>query len=378
MAETWHRLAHGAYNIVYRNDDSSLILKVQIIYRDETDDYDTPSRAVRLWNEINPHLSPPAEVIASMHGTGWTCPFIHGQQASDAEISKALIDIFNATGRVVVDAPADGNFIKAPDGKIVCVDIGMALQMEAEEERALSKGSTRRKSITSLNAWRRLHNNFSSKYVGFWDKASKTFPETVHTIKALLFIKMHRPDIFDVNFLKDEPSLVATIANAYAQQDDASEKKTALTHLTRVRGAPLVTAEDLNKVRELLSSKQAIGLSHIKNSCENELQRYIRSRGFIDEQKKFMPSLLTLFFRNVALTREKVKSIQQLIADIQNATSLEDIEGTMTKAQQDEHLVQGKVTTGVASTLKKCQLIIATAKTDPFAHLCLPTAVKVK
>jgi hypothetical protein len=90
---------------------------------------DLPERSVRLWNEINPDLEPEATLISTEMGDGWACPFIKGVQASDHEMSVALIDIFNRTGRIVVDATAPENFIKTPSGKVVCIDIGMALQI---------------------------------------------------------------------------------------------------------------------------------------------------------------------------------------------------------------------------------------------------------
>ena len=145
----WQRIGAGNYNRVFRSEDRKLVLKVQL----NASDTDSPERSVRLWNLINSHLQPPATIIESEHGLGWVCPFVEGERASDNDIPDALIDIYNKSGRIILDAVAD-NFVKTPDGKVVCIDIGMALRLDNEEQkRLLPKPDA--PSIISDEAWKK-------------------------------------------------------------------------------------------------------------------------------------------------------------------------------------------------------------------------------
>src|SRR3989338_631154 len=128
----WKKLGEGTYNVAYVSDDGKSVLKIQ----KSDDKTDTPERSVRLWNTINPDIPPPARLEQTEKGVGWVCPFIKGKQASDKEMSIALIDIYNKTGRIIVDATAPKNFVKLPfpRSRVVCVDVGMAIQMEQRDE----------------------------------------------------------------------------------------------------------------------------------------------------------------------------------------------------------------------------------------------------
>jgi hypothetical protein len=166
---------------------------------------------VRLWQELNPHLTP-VYVRQSEHGLGWVSPFVSGTQASDLEIQRALIDMFNQFGRVVVDAISPKNFIKTPDGKVICVDVGMVLQLEKQEERICKRsGLVRYKSEMSLSAWEEE----KSEYPKYFSDNMCNYPYTITTIKALLLIKECRPDIFNVIFLLSQPVLIQKLAQAY-------------------------------------------------------------------------------------------------------------------------------------------------------------------
>lgn len=216
LKDDWIFLGEGSFNKVYKSKDGKEILKIQ---KDLSDSTDTPERSVRLWNAINSHLSPPAR----LEGLGWVCPFIEGVQASDKEMADALIDIFNKTGRVVVDATARKNFIRTPAGETVCIDIGMALQFERREDKHFAE--IRRKSRVSLEAWKDLED----VYKPFLTECAKKNPTTVNVVKALVFIKDNRPDLYDATFLKTNPDLVDKLAIAYNVQ-----KKEFLADLDQV------------------------------------------------------------------------------------------------------------------------------------------------
>ncbi|MDF1655606.1 MAG: hypothetical protein P1U34_10895 [Coxiellaceae bacterium] len=207
----WHLLGSGSFNTVYINEDRTEVFKL----RHALFDSDLPDRSVRLWNLINDHILPPAELrtIPGL-GDGWVCPFIEGVAPTDQEIQHAVVDIFNKTGRVVVDATVEGNFIKTPSGQVVCVDIGCALQIESEEKDLHLGGLKREPSSESLHTWDRLS---SDDGYCLLEEDEEEFPKAISTIKAILYIQQHRPDIAQVDFLKRDADLVKVLANAYLE-----------------------------------------------------------------------------------------------------------------------------------------------------------------
>ncbi len=212
----WEFLGKGSYNKAYVNQTKTEVLKIQL----DSSETDNPERSVRLWNAINSDKGlPPARIDEQRKG--WICPFVSGKQANDVEMRKALIDIFNKTGRIVVDAISPKNFLKTDKGSIICVDIGLAVQLERNEEQ---KFIQRRKSITSLNAW----DNDRDLYIPYFRDNYRTTPQTIDTIKALLFIKENHPQSYDVSFLKNNLSLTQLLSNAYFLPDQHPTKNNAL------------------------------------------------------------------------------------------------------------------------------------------------------
>jgi hypothetical protein len=366
MPKGWKVLGAGSYNTAYVSDDGKSVLKIQ--KGDAATD--TPERSVRLWNSINPHIPPPARLENTDTGVGWVCPFIKGVQASDKEMSGALIDIYNNTGRIIVDATAPKNFVKTPppDSQVLCVDVGMALQMERREE-SLFTESIRRKSVVSLDTWRSL----SGAYEPFFKQCQVTHPETVQTVKALVFIKNNRPDIFDVSFLKANPDLIKKLANAYDRQDP----KGALAHLDKVTPEGVIvneqtkppvkgkTPEEIRIGKEILKEQRPINLENIKESCKVELQRYIDSRGSINKvTNTFEPSFMTRWFRNENLTRVKVEAVRDLMSKIDTASSLDEISAAL-KEKSTPELFSATYTQGLSTAIAKCSVISEMAKNDP-------------
>lgn len=232
----WRRLAEGEYNKVYINAEETEVFKVQLTEHDS----DNPERSVRLWNLMNPDVYP--ERPARLHddrvlGRGWICPYICGEQANDHDISTALLQIFNRTGRIILDALSRGNFIRTLDGQVVCVDIGMAVELERRDaipspltpssDRAAPEALTRKKSKTSLYIWATLQGEYNKYFEE--DYATKHYPQTASIIKALLFIKIQRPDISNVDFLIDKPDLIALLVDAYSQSQLPDTKANQLT-----------------------------------------------------------------------------------------------------------------------------------------------------
>lgn len=260
----WRRLGAGSYNTSYRSEDGTLVFKVS----HDASPTDLPERSVRLWNLLNAHIQPPARIsrqqINGKWVTGWMCPYIEGRQATDEETRNELLNIFNRTGRIITDATAPNNFLRARNGQIICIDIGHALDMEKREAAALV-GLTRKPSLTSLEAFSEHYDNKNGR--DWINKAQLSCPKTIQTIKALLFIKNHRPDITNVSFLQKSPKTIQLLAQAYDS------------------GADPFLSQALN----LLIEKRNPDLENTKQKCRGFFLEYLLTRGTIDKHERFIP-----------------------------------------------------------------------------------------
>jgi hypothetical protein len=361
-SKDWKPLAIGGFNEVYVNAKAGLVFKTA---QNSEDDTDTPERSVRLWNLLNPDLKPKAKLatilVDGYQVYGWTCPYIRNQYSktqvsTDAEsmiqadkiayitamqdpetkkkedeaIVTALIDIYNRTGRVILDAPVLGNFITVAPGKAICVDMGLALLLEKKEEDCLNTYA-RRSSITSNSAWETLHSDISTRILNAKDPM---FPATAQMTKALLFIRTFRPDITNVDFLKKDKQCVGQLAAAYNA----------------------ASGNDHNTGIELLDQKRPVNLISMKDACTHKLLDYIHTRGILDEGKKFKASWFTKIFRNKLLTTLKVDSAQLLIKNINAAQSVEDIQAAISQASKHPLLQRG-LSSDFKSALGLCKVM---------------------
>jgi hypothetical protein len=262
----WFELAAGSFNTVYINAERTEIFKVQ---HSDGDISDAPERSVRLWNLINSEVYPdrPAKIHTVHMGggelkTGWICPYIEGVQANDDEISATLLSIFNQTGRIIVDATAPKNFLRTPSGQIICVDIGLAIELERREEASRSlehmsdgkppRALTRKRSETSLSVWDEYKNTYNDCF--FVSDLARIYPKTTSIIKALLYIKMQRPDIFNVDCLIGRPDLIALLVASYNQSQLPPAKANQVTI-----GDALQALDDCSSSAPLLDSPDAAG-----------------------------------------------------------------------------------------------------------------------
>ncbi len=375
---SWKSLAGGAFNQVYINSDATLVFKE--VHNTEFGT-DTPERSVRLWNLLNPNLKPKAKIttimIDGVATQGWTCPYVpskHGQTLTekelarlteqqryelvlankkaygrvladpelrdkeDAAIASAQIDIYNRTGRIIVDAAVPGNFMVTKSHGVVCVDIGMALLLE-DKEAACLETYARRKSIVSNHTWEQVHAEMNQNIL---QSKAVSLPKTAAMTKALLFIKTYRPDIANVDFLKNTRN-VEQLAQAY--------------------DTPTDTTQD-NPGMALLDKEQPMALISMKKSCEKVLLDYIQSRGELGENKIFKASRVTQYFRNTLLTNLKIDSAQLLIKKIHAAGSIEEIQNELSKASKFPTLTKG-FKSGFATSLGRCKIISQVPLSSP-------------
>ncbi len=284
----WKKIGEGSFNTSYRSDNGrgNLVLKIAF---DKTAVTDSPQRSVRLWNLINKHIHPPAELYrekikGKWRTVGWICPYIEGRQANDLEIKEELLNIFNRKGgRIITDAAAHRNFLRTRNGQTVCIDIGMALQGELRETAGLiGMRRERRPSLTSQEVW----DEYASRPGrGPWlDEQQSDFPKSTKTTKALLFIKEQRTDITNVDFLRKSPKKIKLLAEAY----------------DRGRGPVF------DQAVALLAEKCPPDLEESKQRCRDIFLEFIYTKGTIDENDQFIPnsirSMQVLPFINRAMT----------------------------------------------------------------------------
>ncbi|MCW8451649.1 hypothetical protein [Legionella quinlivanii] len=374
----WKKLGEGAFNTAYVNDEETLVFKKPQNGGDATD---TPERAVRIWNEINSHIKPAAEIhkLESL-GRGWTCPYIKGRQATDREISTAVVDIFNRTGRIIIDA-APFNFITTAQGQTVCIDVGMALLLEKEEEDKISSKGKRRNSIISSETWEQQKVRFNRWLTGLRIK----IPESMDTVKALLFIKEKRPDIFDASFLKANPTVAKILADGYNSEggfrliwginSELSLAEEFVNHAFSSQSRsqkPLPSisfwtkdklAEAVVKGEKILLNERELSLDNLKESCIRELTRYINSRGSL-VQGKFSESLTTRYFRDSALTATKVEYAKLLIDKIGDATSIDEIKALIDKQKDNAILKKSDHTSHLIVYLSHCSAMCDVVKRE--------------
>lgn len=335
----WERIGAGSYNTAYSSSNRQWVFKAQ----HGADKTDHPNRSVRLWNEINASISPPADVAYGPNGEGWVCPYIHRTASTDNEIALALLDIYKRTGRVIVDATAPNNFITQADGKVVCVDIGMALQMERRENEYLSNPKARRPSQVSLNEWDQKHPKYNTK---FFPESHTHYPQAINTIKSLLFIKANRPDLDDADFLKNQSAVLHILATAY----DGKNINIALLALDNPIQFPVAL--------EAFEKEKKKALTNIKTRCLNELAKYIYSRGFFNLREEFIPSRITEIFRNIPLTTTKANDALNLISQVKITASFTEIVRLLRKRQPEDQLYQSAFSSGYKITIATCFFLV--------------------
>ncbi len=213
--DKWTVLGNGSINMAYKSGDGRSVFKLMHVVEPDEQLMDTPERSVRLWNEMNPSLKPPARVSCEyVEGNlelGWVGPFVPGRQASDLEMKNKAISTFNEVGRIILDLTSEENIKTTPDGTMVCVDVGMAVKLDK------IAGTDRYVSFSSQYALNRF--NFD-----LFDLHYHAYPQTIDISKALLFIKLEYPEITNADFLKTlDQDEINLFVSAYEELDIVQE-----------------------------------------------------------------------------------------------------------------------------------------------------------
>lgn len=219
-------LGKGNYNIVFRLDKE--ILKIPINLKDTSEQ---PHRVMRIWRELNDH---PFETVNSIQLSpeelkslgidckrtnstdAWLAPYVEGRQSSDSEISRALIEIYRTTGRIVIDAPSKENFITTLSGQIVCVDVGMAIRLSNTHSNKTHEPDLSLRRQSSIESEKLWTPNFAKDCLSYHAQCNRAgYPISTQVIQALLFINQFRPDLIDLHFMLENSQLLNKLAQTY-------------------------------------------------------------------------------------------------------------------------------------------------------------------
>lgn len=261
---------------------------------------------MQIFREIHPEWAHETQLFEYQHLKGWIMPYFIGRTATDAEISQKIIDIYQRTGRIILDAPVKQNFICTPYDEVICIDVGFAFQIYSNPRREPS--------FTSLNQWQNFKHQFN---YDFFHRSQKNpfFSQTVHTIKSLIFLQKHLPNLKDCQFLFDHPSIARYLSNCYDKGDNIPtyELKVTLEHI-EFHSFEQVQKRCIQNFMNYLELRCLID-EHFLNFKENP-------RNFSGELKLSWYSYL---FLDRELTLQKIKWAQRQIQYINNCQNHQEL-----------------------------------------------------
>lgn len=309
----WEYLTVGSSHAVFCDKEKKLVFKV-LIDNNERLPYEGAERSVRIWNEINQNIDPPAREATNqslpeeyaLHNPadGWIIPYIEGRQATDEEIKALVLDVYNTTGRILVDATTMGNCLTLANHRCVCVDIDLALKLDKQEDEVLSNPLPKT-SFSSLETW----NSFQQKipeYHGLAEK-ERLFPSACKLIKALIFIKSIRPDIDNANFLNGSTEL-NLLACAYDESMNARHSK-------------VIT----NLAQDLLEQERPAHLSNLKSTCSDIVTQQLKLGEKPGPGWQSMPEDIKIICQNLIQDIHDAATFDELIRCIEEKRALQVI-----------------------------------------------------
>lgn len=351
----WEYFGSGAYNHVYCNEEKTLIFKVQQSDLKGVEQLlDTPERSIRLWNEINYHLEPKAAAIEStvpesyhkkdryripggLH-VGWSVPFVNGENSSNNEICSAIIDIYNRTGRAILDAIVPGNFKTLNNGQVVCVDIGMALRLQKEQD----ERGVENTSFASIFAW---DSAFKEIYLPWFNEESKQSQNknVIITTKALVVMQQLFPYYVNVDFLRDPQyeDLKTALANELDKPGSFHENQAATSALASIHplgNVPVIPADPEYKI-----------------FLKTRLQSYTLSLP-VEYKGQFSLPIIIQIYKNKTFTERTIHCADELLKELLETENREEALNAIQNALDDDRnkalLTQGN--TRLACFLREC------------------------
>jgi hypothetical protein len=163
--------------ILQTNNSSSSSSSSSLIFEKLNEKIDnqsvnSPERAERKWAMINQDI--PVHVFWDEAGDalGWMTPYLGCEIPNDDLINSAVIDIYQRTGNIIVDACITSNFIKY-QGKAICIDMDLAIHRESLSSSTYFNSTIASSIFDNFFACSQVYGNF----------------KTQSTIKTLLYLE---------------------------------------------------------------------------------------------------------------------------------------------------------------------------------------------
>jgi hypothetical protein len=330
----WHYLAEGSFNYAYRSQCKNFVLKVPKIKYPVTEDAE---RSLRIFQEIHPEYQEQTQLFSHNSHKGWILPYIYGREANDKEISKKLVEIFQKTDRVVIDAPVRNNFICTYDGKVVCIDVGFAFRFYPTLRHTPSQ--------TSLEQWALLKDEYNHSFFQRYHFTSN-FPQTLATIKSLIFLQQCLSEFDDIAFLHEYPDTARYLAYHY----------------------DLCSQINIFLIKKEIDEIIYHSMDKLKNRCITALMDYIKSRCYENEvfknyQKnpyeiapRLQLSWMSYLFRNHELTFRKIQLAQSHIKNLSICQSYGQVRFVINQFSDPEpHSNSRVLPSGLFQAFLKCK-----------------------
>lgn len=342
--QRWKFLGAGSFNLAYHLGDQ--VLKLPIRGAD-TDPTDEPERIAEIWKQVNPGL-PEIKMVRDASGSiiGSIFPYV---EASDEpltpnEIAEAVINIYNNTGLIVVDAYVPGNFVKRKsDGKVVCVDVGLALQ-------TFSDAPDEQRELASASYWTQSQ---EVKYAEIFGESiqeafgrPKTSSPVTLAIQACLYAKRHGVTKLPDDVAWDDTFI--TFANQYAEDpmvasddclgardialNDRAKRRLALREFAKNTDDKVLVdwstkSGQLSLSSSLDSDQRKKTFCHLIHAGESEQSTLQMLEGKSDEQLEMLSSLYKALLKGdkSSLTDENISLINEIVAHSDSADIAEQV-----------------------------------------------------
>lgn len=187
----WNEVGHGAFNKTFVSVDKfnyevngvnyyqHWVLKKPMALKNEElpQKMNATSRAVRVWNIINPNY--PA--VALPKENGWLVPFLGEEESNDAEVEVKQVEIYRSSRRIIADACGYKNFLFFDDDS-VCIDVDLATHKDSPtSKRILSE-------LVELGAENSVYEEYWQEY-----QTKYKMPKSVQMTKTLLYLDSQVP-----------------------------------------------------------------------------------------------------------------------------------------------------------------------------------------
>lgn len=282
-------LGEGSFNRAYSS--TSIPCEVLKVAKHSIGSHpvNSPAHSVSVWNEINPDYparETQVEYDEAIHNA-WICPFIPGKRPSTEEICQTIMEIYERTDRIVIDGYVPDNFVKMRDGRIICIDIGLALKLDPTSPTSKAYFESH-EMVRIYSESLRTHND------------RKTIDARItQLIRALLYLAIYQPSHITLPDLKTNKRLIEQLAALFD---------------TKTLGIFSLGAE--NGPAFAISASREFPLVKHTPFLHQEITRSLRKVSLNTTVE------LSHFFETTTADTESLESREQTIVDFVNAVNI--------------------------------------------------------